>query len=355
MPKKMNTSRKEERKYTVLGHIVHAYVSTAVPVSSKTVVERMGGSVSSATIRNVMAELEEEGFIEQPHTSAGRVPTHRGYRYYVDMVTDNIRYEKAQARRLAGEYTRRIRTIKEVIEKTTFLISRELHNAGIVMWPGIDNLYLRHLQLVKLRSETVLAVLITMTNAVKNYIINLDRDLDATELERISNYINANYAEETIPGISEKLKQDLKRPGPDHEEDTTNMAAAAIELLGHIMKENIASDIYWEGIDNFMDEPEFRDINTARRILHMFSEKEAMVDLLRRDILSSDLRVYIGQETGCETFNDCSIVTCGYSYRGKPAGRLGVIGLARMDYGRALRTVSCLSELISSKLVEIEG
>jgi heat-inducible transcriptional repressor len=345
---------KEHRKFIVLGHIVNDYVSTATPVSSKTVVQRMGGNISSATIRNVMAELEHEGFIEQPHTSAGRIPTQLGYRYYVDMVTKSIRQEKEQSERLAREYTRRIRTIKEVIEKTTFLISRELHNAGIVMWPSIDNLYLKHLQLVKLRSETVLAVLITMTNAVKNHIITLDRDMNSSELERISNYINQYYGEESVSSISESLRQTLGNPSSKDRLDVREIAGTALEIMDGIMRENIGNDIYWEGIDSFMDEPEFRDISIVRRVLHMFSEKEVLVEVFRRDLPYGDIRVHIGEETGCDMLNDCSIVTGGYSYRGRTVGRLGVIGPTRMDYDRALRTVSCLSELISAKLEEID-
>ena len=179
---KYNTrkTKREERNARVLGYIVREYVSTAVPVSSKRIAQRMGGSVSSATVRNVMAELEEFGFIEQPHTSAGRIPTHLGYRCYVDIAKDRIRLKRKEAERLAAEYSKRVRTIKDVIEKTSFLISHELHNAGIVMWPSIEDFYLKHMELIKVKAETVLAVLFTMTNDVWNYIINLDRDLKKT-------------------------------------------------------------------------------------------------------------------------------------------------------------------------------
>lgn len=350
----MNSRVKEDRKNLILGHIVHAYVSTATPVSSKIVAAKMGGKISSATIRNVMAELEEEGFIEQPHTSAGRVPTHAGYRHYVDIVEGNIRFEKRQAQRLASEYTRRIRTIKEVIERTSHIISRELHNAGIVMWPSIDDLYLKHLELIKLRSETVLAVLVTMTNAVKNHVINLDREIKSSDLARISNYINSNYEHKPFADISEGIRHAIGDKPQEESREVTHMAETALKIVDRIFEENIGNDLYWEGLDNFMDEPEFNDIKITRRILQIFSEKDDLLKLLRRDISHRGVKVYIGEETGCDVLNEFSLITCGYTLRGRNAGRLGVIGPTRMDYDHSIVTVRCLADILSSKLEELE-
>ena len=343
---------KEQRKHIVLGHIVHAYVSQAVPISSKIVAQRMGGSISSATIRNIMAELEHDGYIEQPHTSAGRVPSHLGYRHYVDMVKDKIRLEKKEAQRLSSEYSCRIRTIKEVIEKTSFLISHELHNAGVVMWPSIEDYYLKHLELIKVRSETVLAVLVTMTNAVKNHIIKLDKDLNKSELERIANYINNHYEHVPFDCISEDIKKSIKEE-ISSQDDVYEIAHSALEIMDSIIEENIGNDICWEGLNYFMDEPEFQDVNITRRILEMFSGKSELVRIMRRDLPYKGVRVYIGEENDCDMLSDCSIITCGYSLHDRTVGRIGVIGPTRMDYDHALRTVSCLSDLISSKLEEI--
>lgn len=345
---------KEDRKNLILAHIVHLYVSTATPVSSKIVAAKMGGKISSATIRNVMAELEEEGYIEQPHTSAGRIPTHFGYRHYVDIVEDNVRFEKRQAERLAGEYTRRIRTIKEVIERTSYLISRELHNAGIVMWPSIDDLYLKHLELIKLRSETVLAVLVTMTNAVKNHVINLDKEIKSSELERISNYINSNYEHKPFSDISSDIKRVIGSKIQEGNREVTGTAETALKIIDRIFEENIGNDLYWEGLDNFMDEPEFHDIKVTRRILQIFSEKDDLLKLLRRDVSHSGVKVYIGEEAGCDALNEFSLITCGYTLHGRNAGRLGVIGPTRMDYDHSIVTVRCLADILSSKLEEIE-
>jgi heat-inducible transcriptional repressor len=345
--------KKEDRKYCVLAHVVHAYVYTTAPVSSKVVAGKMGGDISSATVRNIMAELEDEGYIEQPHTSAGRIPTHSGYRRYVDIIKDNIRPEKKEAQRLASEYTKRMGTIREVIEKTSFLISRELHNAGIVMWPSIEDLYLKHMELIKVKAETVLAVLVTMTNAVQNYIVNLDKDLEKSELERIANYINTNYEYSAFSHISEDLRRTLQK-APDREaQEIVGTVRSALSVIDSIIDKSIGNDIYWEGLNYFMDEPEFRDMNFTRGLLQMFSERKDLIRLMRRDLPYRGLKIYIGEENSYEMLRGCSVITSGYALHDRTIGRIGVIGPTRMDYDNALKTLWCLSDLISAKLEEI--
>ena len=350
-----NSTSKEQRKLIVLDHIVHEYVSSAVPISSMTVSTRMGGRVSSATVRNIMAELEDEGYIEQPHTSAGRVPTNKGYRQYVDMIRDRIRFEKREARRLAAEYDRRIRTIREVIRTTSHIISHELHNAGVVMWPGIEYSYLKHLELVKVRAETVLAVLVTMTNDVKNCIVKLERELKKTELDSIANYINSNYERRNILSIYDDLKQVMGRDNGDMSADMIKAAGDALNIIDAVIENDIENEIYWEGLDYFMDEPESRDINVTRNILRAFSEGGELLRVMKGDLPYEGIRIHIGDENVSSMLKDCAIITSGYSLGGRMVGRMGVIGPTRMDYDHAFRTLICLSDLISLKLEEING
>ena len=347
--------KRKSRKLHILGHIVHEYVSTGVPVSSKVVAEMMGGSISSATIRNIMAELEEEGYIIQPHTSAGRIPTRFGYRCYVDMAKDQIRLKKDEANRLASEYDRRMRTIEELIEKTSFLISRELHNAGIVMWPSVEDFYLKHVQLLKVQAETILAVLVTMTNDVRKYIIKLDRDLEKSELEVISNYINSNYEYEAFSQISEELRQVLSDPQRREDRGVIEVARLALNIMDSIIDRKIGNEIYWEGLDYFMEKAESQNADLTRYLFRIFAHREDLARIMSRELPDRGLRIYIGEENDCDMLSECSLITCGYTLRDRTVGRLGVIGPTRMDYDHALRTVKCLSDLISLKLTEING
>ncbi|MFH1879105.1 MAG: heat-inducible transcriptional repressor HrcA [Candidatus Omnitrophota bacterium] len=348
-------NRKEERKFQVLGHIIHLYVSTAIPVSSKTVAFRMGGAVSSATIRNIMAELEEQGYIMQPHTSAGRVPTHFGYRRYVDSIQAEIIQRREEAERLREEYRRRISTIKEVIETTSYLISRELHNAGIVMWPNIENFYLKHMELIKLKAETILAVLVSMTNAVKNCIVRLDHEIGKAELEQVANFINTNYERAPFSDISGELRKITNGPGSEHYGEAVKIAGTALKIIDSVISENIENEIYWQGLDYFVNEPEFQDLELTRKILHIFSDRSELARLLRTELPYDGIKIYIGRENSCEVLKECTLITCGYRLKGATIGRIGVVGPTRMDYEHALRTVSCLAGVVSSKLDEING
>ncbi|MDP8299979.1 MAG: heat-inducible transcriptional repressor HrcA [Candidatus Tantalella remota] len=348
-----NQIKKEQRKYRVLEHIVHEYISSAVPVSSRVVSVKMGGRVSSATVRNIMAELEEKGYIEQPHTSAGRVPTQLGYRHYVNMINDHLRFEQKEARRLASEYARRINTIKEVLSKTSFLISRELHNAGMVLLPSTADFYLKHIELVKVRAETVMAVLVTMTNDVRNYLIKLDHEMQRSGLEKVVNYINNRYEGTGVSAICDDLRRTLNDEDVGEGEDILEAARTSLKVIDTVIDENIENELYWEGLNYVMDEMRSEDMDAARRILSIFSDKKDITRLMREELPYRGMKIYIGKENSSTMLRDCSVVTCGYTLHGRTVGRIGVIGPTRMDYNNAISTLNCLSGLIGVKLEEI--
>ncbi|MBD3379525.1 MAG: heat-inducible transcription repressor HrcA [Candidatus Omnitrophica bacterium] len=346
---------KEQRKLIVLSHIVNEYVSGASPVSSKTVGRLMGGNISSATVRNIMAALEDEGYIAQPHTSAGRVPTQEGYRRFVDMARDRIRLQKREAQRLRKEYDRRISTIKEVLEKTSRIISRELNNAGLVMWPSIEDLYLKKIELVRINAENVLAVLVTMTNAVKNHMIRLEEGLEKNDLSEIANFINENFEARSFYDISEALKNIAAGSGREKGPDALRLSSRALEVIDSVIASNIENELYWEGLERFIEEPEFRELRATRRIFEAFREKRDLVRLMKGELPDMDVQIHIGRENKSASLWGCSVVTSGYSLFGRTVGRIGVVGPTRMDYCRALRTLRCLSGLISLKLEEINS
>jgi heat-inducible transcriptional repressor len=349
----MNNKRNnEKRNFSVLAQIVQLYVSNAAPVSSKSVARNMESGVSSATIRNVMAELEEAGYIEQPHTSAGRVPTDNGYRRYVDYVKEQIHFEKLKAKHLERNYMDRIKSIKDVIRITSFLISHELHNASVVMWPSVENLYLKHIEFVKIRAEAVLTILVTMTNAVKNYIVKLDKTLEESTLEKAANYINVNYQDSAVSEISSDLKRVVRSSGKETVENM-ELAETALDILDNVAEQDLENEIYWDGLDYFMNEPEFSDIDMTRQFFQIFSDKKDLVRLMRKELPFGGIRIYIGKENEFARFRNCSLITSGYELHGRTIGRFGVIGPTRMNYENALRTLGCLSELTSAKLEDI--
>ena len=345
---------KNIRKYNVLGHIVYLYVSTSVPISSKVVADFMGNSLSSATVRNIMADLEVEGYLTHLHTSAGRIPTNSGYRCYVDMLQDKINLEKRETKRIEEEYSRKINTIREVIEITSSIISREVQNASLVTLPSIEDFYLKRLDLIKTTSKNVLAILITMTNSVHNYILDLGREVETEQLNKIANYINDEYQEEHIHDIPEKIKNELSQKNSSNVAgEDYFIARDALAVLVGLISSGLENDICWEGLNYFFDNT--RNSNVASKIVQMFSNKGKLQGIMRRDLRHEGVKIYIGDENNDEDLNECSFITYGYSLRGRTVGRLGVIGPTRMNYNRTLGTLKCLSEVINEKLKEING
>ncbi len=348
---------KQKRKDNVLGHIIREYVSSSRPVSSKNVTERMDREFSSATIRNIMGKLEDEGFLRQPHTSAGRIPTDRAYRHYVNRIRDRIYLERKVNQRIEQLYAERVKTLKEIIERTSHFISRELHKASIVMWPCIEDTYLKHIDFLKTAADddnkNVLAVIVTMTNAVKHYILELKESKDQDELNRAANYLNDNYVGASFIQISDNLDHTRKDARARGENEILKLAASVQELIEGILKKSIENEIYWEGLDYFMEEESPEDIRIAKSLVRAVTKRHDLVRLLRRDLGIRGMRVYIGEECG-KDLRGLSIITCGYDLKGRTAGRLGVIGSTRMDYEKVLGTVSLLTEQLSLQLREIK-
>jgi heat-inducible transcriptional repressor len=344
--------RKEARDLTVLTYVIRLYIHTARPVSSTLAAKAMGGNLSSATIRNIMAELEEAGYITQPHTSAGRVPTDHGYRKYVDYVKGLIRTEKDEMDRLSREYFKKARNIREIIERTSVLISKELHQASVIMSPNIGCLTLKRLEVIRIKEKTVLAVLVTITNAIRNYMIVLEDDIPEDRLEKVRNYINSNFHNKDITEIAESLENQFNESEIGEEKHTIKYA---YNIVSDIVDQDMGNEIYWEGLDLFTEEPEFNDPDMVKTMIRLFSDRSTITGIMKDELPSRDIKIYIGSENRRDTFKDCSLITSGYGRRGKAFGRIGVLGPRRMDYENILNTVGYLSELISTKLEGFEN
>jgi len=299
-----------------------------------------------------MAELEEKGLIEQPHTSAGRIPTDRGYRKYVDHIKERLRTEKRTVEHLAKQYSECIQTIQELISETSMIINKELRHASLIMLPTIGNLYLKKLELIKIRAQNIMGVLVTVPNVVRNYIITLDRDVDNGELEKVANYINDKCEKREMAGIPSYLESLI---ADEEAGEMIKTAATALEVMRNIVRQNAENEIFFDGVNFFGQEPEFGHPEIVRRLLRIVADKKEIARLMREELPYRGVKIYIGRENHADELMDFSLITSGYDLGGNTVGRIGVIGPTRMDYDNALTVIDCLSGLISSKLEEMNG
>lgn len=337
-----------ERAQYLLRVLIQRYIREGVPVGSRTLSRDSGLDLSPATIRNVMSDLEDFGLVSAPHTSAGRVPTPKGYRVFVDSL---IRYKTPKGRairELQDELDGSDDDSGKVAHKVSEILSRVTSLAGVVSVPKGKQAILRQIEFLALSDNRVLAILVINDRDVQNRILNTDRTHTESELVRAANFINEHYAGLDLHDIRARLVDDLADI-----RDTMNQAMIDIVSVAQAAMEQSASDqpdFVLAGERNLMDFDELSDIETLRRLFDAFSQKRVMIDLLDRSIHASGVQIFIGEESGYRILDDCSVVTAPYRIDDDKIGVLGVIGPTRMAYDRVVPIVDVTARLLSSAL-----
>lgn len=336
-----------DRKRLILQAIIEDYISTAEPVGSRTISKKYLTGTSPATIRNEMADLEEMGYIEQPHTSAGRIPSDKGYRLYVDKLMEQKRLNEAQNNAIKKEFIDILGEIDRLVKHASKLLSQMTQYTSIVMAPQIRRTSLKHIQLIKIDSSTVLAVIITDAGIVKNSVLRLVEDVNPAVLERITNMLN-----DKLSGL---CVEEIESFDIGYMLDNSMGHGEIIEqILPELMQTLLYSDtaeIYHDGAANILNLPEYSDINKARNFLNTLEEKDILFKVLNE--AKNDIDISIGKENKLEQFKDCSLITATYKINGKVIGSIGVIGPTRMEYSKAISVVECMTNNLSEILTKI--
>jgi len=335
-----------ERQNEVLKIIVSSYVDTALPVGSRAVSKVLG--VSSATIRNIMSDLEELGYITHPHTSAGRIPTDSGYRRYIESLMRVRDINRKEAKRIEEEYKLKRKSIEDIIKKTAEVLSGITHQTGIVLFPKFKRSMFKHIDLVGIARRKVLVVLVMSTGIVKSFIIETEEDL-ACDLVAITNLLNSDYYNLALEDIKEQLIRRLKSQRDSFHniiKETTDIIESMLQLFSE-------DELYLGGASRLLTQPEFEDAGSAKSILRIFENKNALFRLLEGDPEEEGLKVYIGRENKCKDVQNCSIVTSTYRIKGALVGRLGIIGPTRMEYSHLIPVVNYISETVTRTLREL--
>jgi heat-inducible transcriptional repressor len=332
----------DERKASILRAIVEEYVETAQPVGSQTVARSSGLGVSSATIRNDMTVLEREGFIVQPHTSAGRVPTDRGYRFFVDHFAAEGPLPASQHRAVADFFATTHRALEDLLHETSQLLSRVSKHAAMVVGPPPDQAEIRTVQLVRLHEATVLLVVVLSNGAIERHVLHLDAVVDDDRLARAAARLDADFAGRTWGAIPETV-------GTNDPAVDAIVAEARVALRELVAPEH-GEPLYLGGVSKLAAEQEaFSTAESAARLLEMLEHQVIVVSLVH-ELLEAGLTVRIGAENQVDELRECALVLAPYSVDGQAAGIVGVLGPTRMNYRHALAAVASVSQQLGRHL-----
>ena len=339
-----------ERKIKILQAIINDYIETAEPIGSRTIAKKYNLGISSATIRNEMADLEELGLIIQPHSSAGRVPSDKGYRLYVDEI---MQYKELDAykRKVLGEVIEKsVNKIDYLMSETAKAVSLLTNYTTIVSKPSVKKTKIKHVQLVPLDSKSIIFVSATDTNTVQNYILNLSEVPDEQILLKLSNILNNNLVGLTLEQITLPLIQTLKQEMGEYSE----IVNPILDYITDTVEKDDYQEISLAGAKNILEFPEFNDIEKAKEIFETFEEKKVLTEIVNKEN-DTTIQVIIGDENENEKIKDCSVVKTTYKVGEQEIGTIGIIGPTRMDYAQVISMLAYISKNIDEVLKRITG
>jgi heat-inducible transcriptional repressor len=333
-----------ERSREIFRHIVTAYVESGEPVGSRTISRRLGMSLSPATIRNVMSDLEELGFVASPHTSAGRIPTPRGYRFFVDTlltVKELDRVEMSQLEvNLHPDHPQRL------ISAASQLLSELTHFAGVVVASKRKTPAFRHIEFLALSDKRVLLIIVTPEGDVQNRILFTEKAYAPSELVTAANFLNQNYSGLTFDEIRKRVHGELRQL----REDMTQLMTAALEAGSEALSESTENYVI-SGERNLLDSHDLAsNMSRLRELFELFEKKTLLMQILEVSTRAQGVQIFIGGESGIAPLDECSVVTAPYDVDGQIIGTVGVIGPTRMAYERVIPIVDITAKLLSSAL-----
>lgn len=353
----------DPRGQAVLSVIIEKHQVTGDPIGSNTISKSFAHTTgwSSATIRNVMVELEESGLIEQPHTSAGRVPTDKGYRFYVDHMIGNARLSKTDLAAIdkmlgiSGADGVNIAPDR-LMERISHLLSEVSENVGIVVSPSFADARLQHIEFLRLAENRILVVMVSAPNIIQNKIIHVDEDFTQDVLEQTARYLSAEFSGKSLSAIRAEI---LDLMNAERALYDTLLRSAIFLCERSLEGEEIGTggDVYVDGASNILAKPDFADAQRLRELFRTLEEKTRLVKILnecltREHPMSRDVQVVIGREHVAPSMRDCALITTSYRIGAQSVGTLGVVGPVRIEYARIMAVVNYVARLMERMLHE---
>lgn len=336
-----------EKDVLVLNHIAENYLKLGKPVSSSQISQKMDRPVSSATIRNIMVKLEKFGYLYQPHTSAGRIPTDKGLRLYVNHLFDEVSYHDKTIDLAPENFDRKKGDFNSLLDSVSHILSEYSDNLGFVLSPRVSVVNFRHLRFIKVSDAKVMVILITTFNLVLTEIVETKSYFTQIELDRASHYINDNFKGKNLLFIRDFLLREI----PAYKMRYESIIRSLISLLKtYFIQEETSSQIFIQGSSKLLEKPELFDMTGLRSLFQKFEEKARLAKLLS-DVISLDrVKVLIGSEFSLPDISDCSLVLSHYGYDRQVLGSLGIIGPKRIPYRRIIPLVDCVAKKLSETI-----
>ena len=335
------------RARRLLRTLIAQYLADGEPVGSRTLSRSSGLDVSPATIRNIMADLEDAGLVASPHTSAGRVPTPRGLRLFVDSLIELQPLPVEEMARLQRELPAGPTNTRDLLGNVSSLLSAMTHFAGVVTVPRQVDFPLRHIDFVALPDARVLVILVFSDNQVQNRVIQLAKPLEPAELEQAANYLNAHFAGLRLDDIRAHLLRELREASSE----LNRMMSSAVELAAaSFAPQSDSDDVLVSGQTNLMGYAELANLERLRELFEAFQKKNELLQLMEVCARAPGVRLFIGEESGFAALDGCSVVTATYGTQGRVLGAVGVIGPTRMAYERVIPVVQATAGLLSDAL-----
>lgn len=336
-----------DRQLLIFQVIVDDFIRSAQPVGSRSLSKKEGISFSSATIRNEMADLEELGFIEKTHTSSGRVPSEKGYRYYVDHLLSPPILDTGDVTLVKSIFAEKIYELEKIVQKSARILSELTNYTSIVLGPAVRENKLKKIQIISLNKETAVAIIVTDTGHVENRMFHLPDTVDSMDLEKLVNILNERLIGVPIVDLNNKIYKEVAQLLRQH----IHQYDAMLGTIAETLTIPATNKLFFGGKTNMLRQPEFHDIDKIRSLMNMIEQEDGIYDLIQQNPIGINVR--IGRENNNSAMENCSLITATYSVGAENLGSIAILGPTRMEYSRVISLLQLISSDLSTVLSKL--
>lgn len=336
-----------DRQLLIFQVIVDDFIQSAQPIGSRSLSKKEEISFSSATIRNEMADLEELGFIEKTHTSSGRIPSEKGYRYYVDHLLSPQKLKQSDIHKINSVFAERIYELEKIVQRSAKILSELTNYTSIVLGPAVRENKLKKIQIIPLNKHTAIAIIVTDTGHVENRMFHLPETMEASEIEKLVNILNDRLTGVALDHLNEKIYKEVATLLRQH----INNYDFFLQSLSDTIKMDHSQKLFFGGKTNMLSQPEFHNIEKIRNLLNMIEREEGIHELIQNN--STDINIKIGRENNNTAMENCSLITASYSIGSEQLGTIAILGPTRMEYSRVISLLQFLTNDLTAVLTKL--